>query len=247
MNRIHLFSSFSEIDESLLYRSEVSVKTKSKDIWVKPLAIAICFLLVIGTSFLFLYTPSSNKNPQNAIPVTEQNSTSPLLSYFEKKNIPAELIERPVFSGAIDMPIVQKENILNSINNSAVVDGTINKIDTIKINENGYLWYITTIALKINEVIKGTANTEITIVCVAYSNITSENSISDPSIEGCFEGMNSVFVLSPISDASIKILGKDVYLSDLGDFSVSYRLDRNNDELVYPFRQNISILLDEIK
>ena len=246
MNRNHLFSSFSEIDDSRLECSEISVKTKYNPIWTPTLAIAVCLCLILGLA-AFIFQRRDAKPIQNDTPPQiQEEDTSPLTEYFAKMNIDAKVIQNPVFS-SYDIPQATKDHIINYVNNSTVIDGTISKIDSIQIAENDSVWYITVVTFKPGEIIKGNVEGDVKIVYASHTYGKNEvDDIQHPSMEGCYEGMNTVFTLRPIADEKWTICGIEISASDLGDYFSVLRFNRDGNKLVYSFQKNITLDINEI-
>ena len=223
------------IDDDLVSGAVEYKRTKKKNAWVKWGAMAACLcLVVVGACTLLLK------------PATQDDTQLNLLTYMNQLNLSAKEIPNPLFFSTTEIPKITEDDLLNSIKNNTVVEGTIDTIDSVRIQETDAVWFITTITIKVDEVIVGTADSEVRIVCASkYSGDIDENTVPIAKISGCYEGMRSVFVLRHLDKGSWNISGKEVYPSSLGEYYVVYRLDRSGDKLTFT-EQNITVNIQDI-
>lgn len=224
-----------EIGDKYVSESINYTAAKKKNAWVKWGAMAACLcLVVVGACTLLLK------------PATQDDTQFYLLTYMHQLNLSAKEIPNPVFFSTSEIPEITEDDLLNSIKNNTVVEGTINTIDSVRIQETDAVWFITTITIKVDEVIVGTADSEVRIVCAnKYNGDIDENTVPIAKISGCYEGMRSVFVLRHLDKGSWNISGKEVYPSSLGEYYVVYRLDRSGDKLTF-MEQNITVNIQDI-
>ena len=238
MTEEEFFHIIGEVDERKVADAgmDAAPKKKSRPVWIKWGILAACLCLVAISAYAISFRFHTHKDSQPE-----------LSAYMDALGLDAKTVSNPQFFSGTEEPQITKDDLISSIKNKTVIDGTIDTIRCVRVQDVDGTWYIATMTVKVHEVLVGTADSEVHLVCASHYNFDIEDDlIPIPQIRGCHEGMRSVFVLSSSYEGSWMICGKEVYPSFLGEYHVIYLLDRYGDNLIYP-NQNIMINIEEIR
>ncbi len=145
-----------------------------------------------------------------------------------------------------EIPVITEEELKSDIENNTTVQGTVTALNSVCVQDSDTAWYITTMTIAVEEVLNGSADSEVHIVCASsYSGMLDSNLVPAPGISGCYEGMRSVFVLRDIYTGPWMVAGAEIYPTSLGEYFVMYQLKRDGNVLIFT-DQNIAVGLDEI-
>ncbi|NLY96457.1 MAG: hypothetical protein GX082_03360 [Clostridiaceae bacterium] len=138
---------------------------------------------------------------------------------------------------------------MKSIRNNLTIQGTISKIESVRIKEDAKsVFYITTAEINVDEVLIGTFEPAVIhIVCGAgyTGQIDDKRIVPAPGLEGCQNGTTGVFVLREPNEEAWSIYGKDVYPKSLEYYYIVYRLERSGNVLIF-VEQGIELNIEEI-
>jgi len=247
MRSIDLYTAIRAVDDDILERSETASYGQKKNGWLKCGALAACFGLILTVALTTL--PGILKGP-NKIPTPGPgpavNELVPLFYYMKEINLEAREIVAPRLFDESEMPVVTKEQIIATIENNTAVQGTVTSLNSVCVQSSDTTWYITTMTIAVEEVLSGTADSEVHIVCASsYSGVIDTDMVPAPGLSDCHVGMRSVFVLKDIDNEPWTIAGTEIYPTSLGEYSVMYQLARDENTLIFT-DQNITVSLDEI-
>lgn len=246
MNAAQFSSALGKVNDKYVMEA-ITYGRKKKSGWLKWGAMAACFglILTVGLTTLSGILRGSNKIP-SPVPGPAVSSLIPLFYYMKEINLEArEIITPRLFDGS-EMPVVTKEQIIATIKNNTAVQGTVTSLDSVCVQGSDTTWYITTMAIAVEEVLNGTTDSEVHIVCVSnYSGVIDTDMVPAPGLSDCHVGMRSVFVLRDIDNEPWTIAGTEIYPTSLGEYSVMYQLARDENTLIFT-DQNITVSLDEI-
>ena len=248
MRSIDLYTAMRAVDDDILERSETaSCERKKKSGWLKWGTVAACFglLLTVALTTLPGILQRSEKIPTPG-PGPAVSSLIPLFYYMKEMNLEAREIVAPHLFDESEMPVVTEEQIITTIKNNTAVQGTVTSLNSVCVQDSDTAWYITTMTIAVEEVLSGTADSEVHVVCASNSNeILDADMVPAPGLSGCHEGMHSVFVLREIHNEPWSIAGTEIYPTSLGNYFVLYQLERNDDTLTF-VEQNITVSLYDI-
>lgn len=199
------------------------------------IAVAACLCLIVAAIVGLLKL--INKTPSDT-----------LEHRISEYGIGSKTIMNPVFVSHSDMPKMSENDILNCIKNNITVQGTLSSMDTVRIDDNDSVWFITTAVISVDEVITGKYDADkVHFVCAAcyIGGPIDENNVPIPHLAGCQENTYGVFVLHGLDGGSWTICGKEVSPKSLGDYYVVCYLERSGDVLTYR-QQNISVSVNDI-
>ena len=250
MRSIDLYSAIRAVDDDILERSETTAcKRNKKNGWLKWGAMAACFGLILTAALVTL--PGILKGTGGVVPPPAPDpgpvisSTTSLLDYMALMNLDAKEIVNPELFETAEMPVITKEQLKAAIENNTTVQGTVTALNSVCVQDTDTAWYITTMTIAVEEVLNGTADSEVQIVCASnYNEILDSNMVPAPGLSGCHEGMRSVFVLRKIYNEPWTIAGTEIYPTSLGEYFVLYQLERDENTLIFA-DQNITVSLDE--
>ena len=247
MRNIDLYNAIQAVDDDILERSETAAGGRKKSGWLKWGVMAACFGLILTVALTTL--PGILKGP-NKIPTPDPgpavNELVPLFYYMKEINLEAREIVAPRLFDESEMPVVTKEQIIAAIENNTAVQGTVTSLNSVCVQGSDTTWYITTMTIAVEEVLSGTADSEVHIVCASsYSRVIDTDMVPAPGLSDCHVGMRSVFVLKDIDNEPWTIAGTEIYPTSLGEYSVMHQLARDENTLIFT-EQNITVSLDEI-
>ena len=247
MNAAQFSSALGKVNDKYIMET-VNYNHKKKSGWLKWGAMAACFCLILTAAIATL--PGILKNPGNVVPPPNPepgiNSFTSLLDYMAQMNLEAKEIVNPEFFEVAEIPEITKEELKAAIENNTTVQGTVTALNSVCVQDSDTVWYITTMTIAVEEVLNGTADSEVQIVCASsYSGMVDSNLVPAPGISGCHEGRRSVFVLRDIHAGPWTIAGAEIYPTSLGEYFVMYQLKRDGNLLIFT-DQNIAVSLDEI-
>ena len=248
MRSIDLYTAIRAVDDDILERSEnAACERKKKSGWLKWGVMAACFGLILTAALTMLpgILKGLNKIPTPG-PGPAVNELIPLFYYMKEINLEAREIVAPRLFDESEMPVVTKEQIIAAIENNTAVQGTVTSLNSVCVQDSDTTWYITTMTIAVEEVLSGTADSEVHVVCASNSNkILESDMVPAPGLSGCHVGMCSVFVLRDIYNGPWTIAGAEIYPTSLGEYFVLYQLARDENALIFT-DQNITVSLDEI-
>ena len=247
MNAAQFSSALGKVNDKYIMEA-IIYKRKKKSGWLKWGAMAACLCLILTAAIVTL--PGILKGPNGVLsppnPGPGANSTTSLLDYMAQMNLEAKEIVNPEFFEATEIPEITKEELKAAIENNTTVQGTVTALNSVCVQDASTVWYITTMTIAVEEVLNGTADSEVQIVCASsYSGMLDSNLVPAPGISDCHEGTHSVFVLRDIYTGPWMIAGTEIYPTSLGEYFVRYQLERDEDTLIF-VEQNITVSLDEI-
>ena len=246
MNAAQFSSALGKVNDKYIIEA-VTYTSKKKNGWLKWGAMAACFGLIftVGLAALLGILKGSNKIP-TPCPGPAVSDLVPLFYYMKEINLEAREIVAPRLFDESEIPVITKEELKSDIENNTTVQGTVTALNSVCVQDSDTAWYITTMTIAVEEVLNGSAASEVHIVCASsYSGMLDSNLVPAPGISGCYEGMRSVFVLRDIYAGPWTIAGAEIYPSVLGEYSVQYQLKRDRNVLIFT-DQNIAVGLDEI-
>lgn len=246
MNATQFSNALGKVNDKYIMEA-ITYERKKKSGWLKWGAMAACFGLIITVAMATL--PSLLKGP-NKIPTPGPgpavSELVPLFYYMKEINLEAREIVTPRLFDESEMPVVTKEQIIATIKNNTAVQGTVTSLNSVCGQGSDTTWYITTMAIAVEEVLNGTADSEVHVVCASsYSGVIDTDMVPAPGLSDCHVGMRSVFVLKDIDNEPWTIAGTEIYPTSLGEYSVMYQLARDENTLIFT-DQNITVSLDEI-
>ena len=247
MNAAQFSSALGRVNDKYIMEA-ITYERKKKSGWQKWRVMAACLCLIFTVAIVMLsgILDGSGNNALLPNPEPEVNSTTSLLDYMAQMNLEAKEIVNPEFFEVAEIPEITKEELKAAIENNTTVQGTVTALNSACVQDAGTVWYITTMTIAVEEVLNGSADSEIRIVCAShYNEITAPNMVPAPGLSGCHEGMRSVFVLREIHNELWTIAGIEIYPTSLGEYFVMYQLERGENTLIFA-DQNISVNLDEI-
>lgn len=192
-------------------------------------------------------TASPDKKASSS-PLPQPQPETTLLSRLNALGISAQAVDAPQFVSNINMPKLDKEDLLDLMKRNPTIQGNISKAETVSVQEEDSTWYITTMTIAVDEVLTGNLNAgEVHIVfAVVVSGPPTDQIASSPGITGCLEGAEGVFILRTLDDISWNIAGKEVSPTDLGEYGLHLCLERENDTLVFR-EQNVEVPVSELR
>lgn len=178
---------------------------------------------------------------------SEQDHSGPAV-VFSERGIDAELVENPAEIAVNEMPYISREEAVRNLNSAkAVLECTVEEISRIRVSEPGSdsVWFITTMTLSMNRVIRGNTEEErFRVVNAAVTNMPVDF-FYYPGLEECREQMRAVFTLRELSDTDVWTIGdQEISVKELGDYSVISCLGFDGTNIQY---QNYSIPLTELE
>ena len=228
------------IEEALEPEKTVEMKylaqrnTRLGKTWIAVIAAVLVYLLS-GAVILIVLGGRGNKQDNG------------LTDYFRKQGLSAEVVNDPVHIEVSERPWIPKEDMLKRLQRAeSILDCTIEEINYLKIKEkkSGDVWYVTTMKLSLNNVIRGTCDQkQFTVVSVAVTN-ASVDFFFEPALENCKEKMRAAFVLKKVGDNDYwTIDGSKIPIHELGEYSAVYCMAFDGNKLQY---YGYEILLSEL-
>lgn len=246
MNAAQFSSALGKVNDKYIMEA-ITYERKKKSGWLKWGAMAACFGLIFTVAMAALpgILKGSNKIP-TPDPGPAVSDLVPLFYYMKEINLEAREIVAPRLFDENEMPVITKEELKSDIENNTTVQGTVTALNSVCVQDSDTAWYLTTMTIAVEEVLNGSAASEVHIVCASsYSGMLDSNLVPAPGISGCYEGMRSVFVLRDIYAGPWMIAGAEIYPTSLGEYFVMYQLNRDENTLIF-VDQNITVSLDEI-
>lgn len=245
----NILDAIGAINDEAVRDAKIYRRAKSNSA-VKWGAMAACLGLIVTAAMAalpgLLKEPGGVVPPPNPNPGPGVNSPASLFDYMTQMNLEAKEIVNPEFFETAEMPAITKEQMKAAIENNTTVQGTITALNSVCVQDYDTTWYITTMTIAVEEVLSGTADSEVHVVCASsYSGMSDSNLVPAPGISGCYEGMRSVFVLRDIYAEPWMIAGAEIYPTSLGEYFVLYQLERDDNTLTFA-EQNITVSLDDI-
>ena len=234
MKATDLLDMIGNADDGIIEEAKKRIKPAAAR-WTRWIAAAACLCLIVAA--IVGIPKLINKTPSDT-----------LEHRISDYGIGSKTIVNPVYISHNEMPKMRENDILNSIKNNITVQGTLSFMDTVRINDNDSVWFITTAVISVDEVITGEYDADKAhIVCAAcYTGVPiDENTVPIPCLTGCQENTYGVFVLHGLNDGTWTICGTEVLPKTLGDYYVVYYLERSGDVLTYT-PQNISVSVNDI-
>lgn len=246
MNAEQFSSALGKVNDKYIMEA-ITYERKKKSGWLKWGAMAACFGLIVTVAMAAL--PGLLKGPGGVVPPPNPNlgpgisSPVSLLDYMAQMNLEAKEIVNPKFFDAAEMPVITKEQMKSAIENNTTVQGTVTALNSVCVQDSDTTWYITTMKIAVEEVLSGSADSEVYVVCASNSNeILGSDMVPTPELSGCHKGMRSVFVLREIHNELWTIAGTEIYPTSLGKYFVAYQLERDGNTLTF-VEQNITVSL----
>ena len=245
MNAEQFSSALGKVNDKYIMEA-ITYERKKKSGWLKWGMMAACFGLILTAA---LTLPGILKGP-NKIPTPGAgpavSELVPLFYYMKEINLEAREIVTPRLFDENEMPVVTREQIIAAIENNTTIQGTVTSLNSVCVQDSDTAWYITTMTIAVEEVLNGTADSEVHIVCASsYSGVIDADMVPAPGLSDCHVGMCSIFVLRDIDNGPWTIAGTEIYPTSLGEYSVMYQLARDENTLIFT-NQNITVSLDEI-
>ena len=235
MKEEKIFESIADIDEKYLLEARTEPAKKKWSVWMKWTAAAACLCLVAAAA---VWGPRLIKT----------NASDTLAHQLSDLGIASKTMVDPVFISQNGMPEMSQGDLLNVIKNNITVQGTLSSMDTVRIQDNDAVWFLTTAVIAVDEVLTGKYDTDkVRMVCAAccMGFPVDENTVPVTSLTGCQENAAGVFVLRVLDNETWTISGKEVLPKSLGDYSIVYYLERSGDVLTYT-PQNVSVSVNDI-
>ena len=176
-------------------------------------------------------------------PVSNPNGASGLAAALEALRLPAQTLAAPSFFSAQESPRLLPSELAGIVNANLTVQGRVTGLEAVRVPDGGTTWYLAALTLEVEESLRGSAPSELRVVCAAAYTGTDANDAAAPipQLAGCREGTDAVFVLRPAKDAVWEIAGQRVRAGALGEYTLVCRLDREGNRLSDP-EQGTSVL-----
>ena len=232
---------YRDMAQDVLRRAEEErqVAAKRRKRLALSVAPAVCALAALA----ILLLPKRTQPPVNQAQTT---SDTPLAAVLEKLELPAQALAEPVFVTGRETPQMTQAELAGMINANVTVQGVVSALDTARVRSaDGTVWYLASAAIRVDEVLTGTAPDELRIVCAAALGGGADeggDEVPIPQLAECRVGMESVFVLRPVDAESVwSIDGKEISPKELGDYSILCRLEKSGNRLLHR-EQGLSVL-----
>lgn len=231
---------YRDMAQDVLRRAEEErqVAAKRRKRLALSVAPAVCALAALA----ILLLPKRTQPPVNQAQTT---SDTPLAAVLEKLELPAQALAEPVFVALWETPRMTRAELAAAVSANTTVQGSVGALDTARVQgADGTVWYLASAAIRVDEVLTGTAPDELQIVCAAaYGGADADpDAVPIPQLAECREGKEGVFVLRPVDAESVwEINGKEVRPRELGDYSLVCCLEQSGNRLLYR-EQGLSVL-----
>ena len=250
-----------EVKDSLIVDAETEAIGKRNG-WIRWAAAAAAVVLVLTAGILYISGAigrKANPDTQSEAAVeqgsseeqneaaSEQDHSGPAV-VFSERGLDAEYVENPAEIAVNEMPYISREEAVRNLKSAkAVLECTVEEISRIRVSEPGSdsVWFITTMTLSLNRVIRGSTEEErFRVVNAAVTNMPVDF-FYYPGLEECREQMHAVFTLRELSDTDVWTIGDpEISVKELGDYSVISCLGFDGTNIQY---QNYSIPLTELE
>lgn len=242
MKEERILNVLGQVDETYIIEAAAPEKDFRKNRWIKWAVLAACLALVAGAC-IPLVSHLLQKQEKNE----EKNE---LVLLLEQHGFRAEAIKEPVNVGVADVPYRTREYAVEQLKKKeTILDCTIEKIDRLKVRGQGSgdTWYVTTMKLSLNSVIRGKADQDhFTVVSIAATNMAVDY-FCIPGLEGAEENMRAAFVLERVGKSELWTVGSSkIPAQELGDYRASACMGFDGETLSIDGRYEISLseLLD---
>ena len=173
---------------------------------------------------------------------------SAVAAYLKALGLPAEEMKWPEFVSSFEGPQETEEDLMARIKSGILVRGMITELDTARIPAGGEVWYVATAAVRVDEVLYGSAPDELRISAAGVWDSEEETAgaAAIPALEGCYAGTSGIFLIGTWDGASLwEINGISVDPRELGEYTLGGRFEQAGDSLVTRDR-SISIPFDAL-
>ncbi len=250
-----------EVKDSLILDADTGTVRKQNS-WIKWAAAAAGAVLILTAGILYVSgsigrkeDPDGKSNAaaeqeshdEQSDSAAEQDHSGPAV-IFSEQGLDAELVEDPSEIAVNEMPYVSREEAVGHLNSAgAVLECTVEEISRIRVPEPGSdsVWFITTMTLSLNRVIRGKTEEErFRVVNAAVTNMPVDF-FCYPGLEECRKQMHAAFILRDVDDGEVWTIGdQEISVKELGDYSVVRCLSFDGTNIQY---ENYSIPLTELE
>lgn len=155
----------------------------------------------------------------------------------QSREISFSYVESPALVSLDEEPKMQREDLKNILVNNIVVRGTVRDCSYLRIEAGNSTWYITTINVDIDQVIRGGVDTStISIVsaqCYTDTDIGEQFPVQT-GLADCVSGTEGVFAISNVPEDSTWDIGnKRVSVKEFGNYFYRIRCSLQDDSIVY--------------
>ena len=118
MTEEEFFHIIGEVDERKVAAAGMATsQKKSRPVWVKWGILAACLCLVAISAYAISFRFHTHKDAQPE-----------LSAYMDALGLDAKTVSKPQFFSGTEEPQITKDNLIGSIKNNTVIDGTIDTI-----------------------------------------------------------------------------------------------------------------------
>lgn len=152
--------------------------------------------------------------------------------------LPVEQVENPVLVSLEETPVMQRDDLKNMLVNNIVVRGTVQDRAFLRIRAGDSVWYLTTMRVAVDAVIRGEVNVPtINVVsgeCYTGEGVPEEEFPVRDGIADCVPGTEGIFAVSPVqADAAWDIGGRSTAVREFGDYLYRIRCSLQGGSIVY--------------
>lgn len=172
--------------------------------------------------------------------LSHKGTENEALTHLRDMGLRAKEIKDPVFvsgtEGFEGPPPETEEDVLARINSGILVQGTITKLEAVRIPAGGEVWYVVAATVRADEVLYGSAPDEIRIsAAVAFDRKEETKGVAPiPSLSGCCEGASGLFLITRKTDTACWWIINEIAVDAerIGEYSLMDRFDRKKNSIV---------------
>lgn len=153
------------------------------------------------------------------------------------EEMPFDYVESPALVSLDEEPEMEREDLKNILLNNTIVYGTVRNCSYLRMEDGNSIWYITTIDLDVDKVIRGEADTStvriVSAQCYTGADIGDQFPVRT-GLADCVSGTEGVFAISNVSEDSTWDIGnKRVSVKKFGDYIYRIRCSLQGNKIVY--------------
>lgn len=143
-----------------------------------------------------------------------------------------------MFVSREEEPVMQRDDLKNILVNNIVVWGTVQDCSYLRIRAGDSVWYLTTMRVAVDTVIRGEADAPtidiVSAECYTGEPVPEEEFPVRPGIADCIPGTEGIFAVGSVQAGAVwDIGGRSTAVREFGDYIYRIRCSLQEDSIVY--------------